>query len=91
VWEQDGTEVKNESRRRRGLLSFRQPKPTLSAYLGREQFGAFRFDRQPSYCRSDLPINSAAFVLDRRSGRTFEKPLSKGREKVVDVAAWFLG
>jgi hypothetical protein len=56
-----------------------------------QEFAAFFFKRPPFERHSDLPINSMALVLDGQSGRKFKKPLSKGREEIVDVAARSIG
>ena len=56
-----------------------------------KEFGALLFKRQPFERHCDLPINSVALVLDRESCRKLKKPLSKGREEIVDVGARALG
>jgi hypothetical protein len=60
----------------------------LSAVSLVEGFGALLFKRQSSQSHCDLPIDAVAFFLGGQSGRNFEKPLSKGREEIIDVGAW---
>ena len=83
--------MKDESRRDLGRLLFRRRRSPLSEVSLVQEFGALLFKRQPFERHCDLPINSAALFLDGESGRMLKKPLSKGREEIVDVGARSLG